>query len=178
MIQLIERRGNSYNARHILIIPKPTEEDIEQVKNYLDSLRHLVLIDSTQFETLAREYSDDIRTSGSGGYLSDEAGSMRVSVENLDPTLFFTIDTLAIGSITAPMKFTMDDGSDALRIVLYEDKIPPHQASLRQDYQKIKAATLNSKQNKMIAKWFKDAQKEVYINIDPAYKTCDILANE
>ena len=177
LIQLIERRGNTYNSRHILIIPKSTESDVEEAKNFLDSLRNAVIDDSIRFEVLAKEHSDDQVTSGNGGFFSDATGAMRVSVEELDPTLFFTIDTMKVGSITKPLEFRMADGTDAVRIIQYKEKVPPHQANLLLDYQKIRAATIANKRNQIMSKWFKEAQGEVYIHVDPEFKTCQILIN-
>ncbi|MEP3387101.1 MAG: peptidylprolyl isomerase [Reichenbachiella sp.] len=177
LIQLIERRGNTYSSRHILIIPKSTESDIQEAKDFLDSLRTSVIEDSMRFEVLAKEHSDDQLTAGNGGFFSDATGAMRVSVEEIDPTLFFTIDTMAVGSITRPMEFRMGDGTDAVRILMYKDKVAPHQANLLQDYQKIRAAAVADKRNKIMSKWFKDAQGEVYIHVDPEYESCQILIN-
>lgn len=177
LIQLIERRGNTYNSRHILIIPKSTQSDVQDAKDFLDSLRSKVINDSVRFEVLAKEHSDDQRTSGNGGFFSDATGAMRVSVEEIDPTLFFTIDTMAVGNITKPMEFRMADGTDAVRIILYKEKVAPHQANLLQDYQKIRAATVANKRNQIMSKWFKEAQGEVYINIDPEFESCRILVN-
>jgi peptidyl-prolyl cis-trans isomerase SurA len=177
LIQLIERRGNSYNSRHILIIPNSSRSDVEDAKHYLDSLRTLVLDSAAKFEVLAKEYSDDQMTSGNGGFFSDNTGAMRVSVEEIDPTLFFTIDTMAVGSLTRPLEFRMQDGSEAVRLLYYQDKIVPHQANLIQDYQKIRAATLANKRNKLMSDWFEDAQGEVYINISEEYGHCEILIN-
>lgn len=177
LIQLIERRGNTYSSRHILIIPKSTESDIQEAKDFLDSLRTSVIEDSMRFEVLAKEHSDDQLTAGNGGFFSDATGAMRVSVEEIDPTLFFTIDTMAVGSITRPMEFRMGDGTDAVRILMYKDKVAPHQANLLQDYQKIRAAAVADKRNKIMSKWFKDAQGEVYIHVDPEYENCRILIN-
>lgn len=177
LIQLIERRGNTYNSRHILTIPKSTEGDVQDAKDFLDSLRSAVIDDSLRFEVLAKEHSDDQQTSGNGGFFSDATGAMKVSVEEIDPTLFFTIDTMAVGSITRPMEFRMADGTDAVRIIMYKEKTAPHQANLLQDYQKIRAATVASKRNQIMSKWFKEAQGEVYINIDPEFESCRILVN-
>ncbi|MFY0626082.1 MAG: peptidylprolyl isomerase [Reichenbachiella sp.] len=177
IIQLIERRGNTYDSRHILIIPAPTISDIQDTKDYLDSLRSLIISDSIEFEYTAKEYSDDGETSGNGGFFSDANGAMKMSVEQLDPALFFTIDTMDIGSITPPMEFKQRDGTDAVRIIYYQDRIAPHQANLMQDYQKLKAATLANKRNSIMSEWFVDARKEVYINIDEDYDHCEILKN-
>lgn len=175
IIQLIERRGNTYNSRHILIIPESTSSDIDDAKNYLDSLKTLIQNDSITFQKAAKEYSDDQQTSGNGGFFSDATGASRVSVEDLDPVVFFTIDTMKTETITAPMDYRMEDGTDAVRILFYKDKIRPHQASLEQDYQKIRSATLANKRNKILSEWFKTAKGDVYINIDSEYDYCNIL---
>ena len=177
IIQLIERRGNTYDSKHILIIPSPTRSDLVDSKNYLDSLRSLIVSDSLAFEYAAKEYSDDKETSGNGGFFSDANGAMKVSVEVLDPTLFFTIDTMKVGNVTPPIEFKMRDGKDASRILYYKERIAPHQANLQQDYQKLKAATLANKRNNIMSDWFKDARDEVYIKIDDEYEYCNILIN-
>ncbi len=177
IVQLVERRGNTYDSKHILIIPNPTQSDLDNSKQYLDSLRGLIMHDSLEFEFAAKEYSDDKETSGNGGFFSDANGAMRISVEQLDPTLFFTIDSMAIGNITPAIEFKMRDGKDAARIIYYKDKIAPHQANLKQDYQKLKAATLANKRNNIMSEWFLEAKDEVYISIDEEYQYCKILQN-
>ncbi|SHK59753.1 periplasmic chaperone for outer membrane proteins SurA [Reichenbachiella agariperforans] len=175
LIQLIERRGNRYNSRHILLIPKATQSDIQESKDFLDSLRTSIVRDSMRFDILAKEHSDDKQTSGNGGYFSDADGAMRISVEELDPTMFFTIDTMKVGEVSKPFEYKMPDGKAAVRIVYYRAKIPPHQANLLDDYQKIRSAALANKRNGIMSDWFKGAQGEVYINIDEEYDYCRIL---
>ncbi|MBK6267049.1 peptidylprolyl isomerase [Marivirga sp. S37H4] len=176
LIQLIERRGNEFNTRHILIMPKFTKKDIDRATNFLDSLRTNILGDSISFEKAAKEYSDDMNTSSSGGYFLDpESGSTKISVEELDPNVFFTIDTMKLGSITKPLVFNKKDGSEAVRILFYKDRIRPHQADIRLDYQRIQKAALNKKRSEVLAKWFTESQSEVFVTIDEAYKSCNIL---
>ncbi len=175
IIELQQKRGNTFKTRHILISPKPSSTDIIQAEKYLDSLRTSVLLDSITFEKAAKEYSDDQLTSSNGGYFLDPSESSRVSVEQLDPTIFFTLDTMSVGTITKPLEFQQADGSNAFRILYYKDRVPPHQANLKDDYQKIATATLNNKQNKILSEWFEDARGNVYIEIDPEYDNCNLL---
>jgi peptidyl-prolyl cis-trans isomerase SurA len=158
-----------------LISPTSSVSDIDDARNYLDSLRTQITNDSISFQKAAKEYSDDQGTSGNGGFFSDATGASKISVEELDPVVFFTIDTMKIETITQPMDYRMEDGTDAVRIVYYKDKIRPHQASLEQDYQKIRSATLANKRNNILADWFKTAKGDVYIKIDPEYDHCDTL---
>lgn len=175
IVQLIERRGNEYNSRHILITPEPSTEDLERTSNFLDSLKNLVENDSITFEKAAKEHSDDVLTSNNGGYFRDQSESARVSVEDLDPVVFFTIDTMAIGKITKPLPFRTERGKDALRILYYKSKLSPHQADLSKDWQKIQAATLEEKRQRQLNKWFNEARGDVFISIDDEFDKCKIL---
>ncbi len=175
LIQLIERRGNEFHARHILIRPDFSEVDFEEAEDFLDSLRTFILEDSLIFEKVAKEYSDDDETAGNGGFLIDASGSTRVSVEDLDPVVFFTIDTMKVGGISHPIRYRMRDGKEAVRILYYKDKMSPHQANLKEDYQKIQMAALNEKKQNVLTEWFDEAKKEVFIQIDDDYKKCKIL---
>jgi hypothetical protein len=175
LIQLIERRGNEFHARHILKRPNFTEVDFEEAEDFLDSLRTMILEDSLVFEKVAKENSDDDDTSGSGGFLIDGTGSSKVSVEDLDPVVFFTIDTMQVGDISRPIRYRMPDGKEAVRILYYKDRISPHQANLKEDYQKIQLAALNEKKQIALNEWFEEAKNEVFIQIDDEYKKCAIL---
>jgi len=175
IIELIERRGNTYNSRHILMTPTPSASDVEDAKVFLDSITNLIQLDSIKFEKAAKEHSDDAITAGSGGFFTDASGAARVSVEELAPVVFFTIDTMSVNSMTPPMEFRMDNGTDAIRFLYYKDRVAPHQANLLQDYQKIRSATLASKRNKKLSEWFKKAKDDVFVDIDDEYKYCNTL---
>lgn len=175
IMQLIERRGNEYNSRHILISPKPSEEDLAQAASFLDSLRTLIVNDTLKFEKAAKEHSDDVATKGNGGFFSDADGGMRLTVDELDPVVFFRIDSMKVGEISKPIVYRTDEGKDAVRILYYKSRIAPHQASLADDYHKIQVAALNEKKNKVLEQWFLKARQDVFINIDRSYDYCGIL---
>ena len=151
LIELQEKRGNTFKSRHILITPQPNQADYTRAENYLDSLRTMITLDSITFQAAAKEYSDDQQTSSAGGFFQDETGALRLPAEQLDPNIFFTIDTMAIGNITKPIRFQQPDGTYAYRIIYYKDRIKPHQADLDVDYQKISAAALARKKNLKIS---------------------------
>ena len=174
LIQLQEKRGNTFKTRHILISPRPSSEDLVAAENFLDSLRTLIVNDSIAFDQAAKEHSDDDATSSSGGFFLAEDGASKVSVETLDPNIFFTIDTMQVGSITRPLRFQERDGSYSFRMLYYQDKIRPHQANLDQDYQKIATAALNEKRARKLSDWFDEASGDVYIDVDPAYDYCNL----
>ena len=175
IMQLIERRGNEYNSKHILISPKPSAEDITKATRLLDSVRTLVIKDSITFEKAAKEFSDDVQTKGNGGFFSDNEGGLSLTVDELDPIIFFKLDSMKIGDVSEPITYRTDEGKDAVRILYYKARIPPHQASLEDDWTKIQHATLNEKKDKILQRWFQKARTDVFINIDPAYDNCGIL---
>jgi peptidyl-prolyl cis-trans isomerase SurA len=175
IMQLIERRGNEYNSRHILITPDPSAKDLENATRYLDSLRTLIVNDSITFEKAATEYSDDAMTKGNGGYFADRENATSLTVDELDPVIFFKIDSLTVGDISKPIVYRTDDGKDAVRILYYKSRIPPHQASLELDWTRIRNAALAEKKNKILQKWFQKAQRDVFISIDADFDYCGIL---
>jgi peptidyl-prolyl cis-trans isomerase SurA len=175
IIQLLDRKGNEFKSRHILMTPKSSELDIDEAKNYLDSLRTLIINDSISFEKAAKEYSDDKFTGANGGMMVDNQGNTRISVNSLDPVVFFTIDTMTVGNISEPLAFRTEDGKEAVRILYYKSKTEPHQASLKQDYQKIYNAALSEKKNKAMNEWFEKNKKELFVQIDEEYSNCNVL---
>ena len=175
IIQLIEKRGNLFNSRHILLQPDFSNEDVAKTIKFLDSLKEVAYSDSVTFEELAREYSDDKFTSSFGGYFTDAMGGENVLVEELDPVIFFTIDTMDVGDISVPFESRTDDGKLAYKLIYYKEKIPPHLGNLESDYQRFRTFSLNKKQNEELNEWFEDAKKEVFIKIDPEYDPCEIL---
>jgi peptidyl-prolyl cis-trans isomerase SurA len=177
MIQLLEIKGSTYNTRHILRIPKASEEDILAAERYLDSLKREITLGKIDFAKAAKEYSEDRATSDNGGFFTDPAtNSNRLSLRTLeDPVLYFTIDTMSVGDITKPIRFEDPREGTKVRILFYKAKYPAHRANLEDDYEKMKAATLRRKEEELLSKWFITAKEDVFIDIDPAYDRCNAL---
>ena len=175
LIQLVERRGNEFNSRHILRIPQPSDQDWNDAKDELDSIRNLVVHDSLSFEKAAKEFSDHKETASNGGYFLDETGSTRILLQDLDYSIYFVIDSMKIGSVTKPLNYRQQDGTQALRIIYLQETIKPHRANLKMDWLRIRQAALNEKKSRYIDEWFVDARHEVFIDIDPEFNSCKIL---
>jgi peptidyl-prolyl cis-trans isomerase SurA len=92
-----------------------------------------------------------------------------------DPVLYFTIDTMAVGNITKPIRFEDPREGIKVRILYYQAKYPAHRANLQDDYEKLKAATLRRKEDEILEKWFVTAKEDVFIDIDPIYDRCNPL---
>lgn len=182
MIQLLERKGNSYNTRHILVTPKPSEKDIEDAERYLDSIRTLIVDEKIPFSKAAKDFSDDRETSDNGGFFADPStGSNRLTLRTLeDPVLYFTLDSMTVGTVTKPIRYDEVDprngrSEPAVRILFYKERFPAHRANLNDDYEKLKAATLRQKEEELLNRWFVLAKEEVFIDIDPEYDRCEVL---
>lgn len=180
MIQLLEVKGNTFNTRHILRIPKASEEDIKKAERYLDSLKTQILEGKIDFAKAAKEYSEDRATSDAGGFFTDPAtNSNRLSLRTLeDPVLYFTIDTMKVGDITPPIRFEDPREGTKVRILYYKARYPAHKANLEDDYEKMKAATLRRKEDEILSKWFLTAKEDVFIDIDPSYDRCNALKDK
>lgn len=176
LIQLIERRGNEYNTRHILLKPVSSESDLGSAERYLDSIRTLIVSDSIKFQRAAKEHSDDKNTKETGGIITDlGANTTKILAENMDPVLMFMLDTMKVGTVSRPIPYRSDDGKEGYRIVYFKSMSEPHQANLKDDYQRIQQAALQEKKNKAINNWFNKTKLELYVEVDPEYKDCDFL---
>ncbi|SMB96611.1 periplasmic chaperone for outer membrane proteins SurA [Hymenobacter roseosalivarius DSM 11622] len=176
LIQLIERKGETFSTRHILLKPATGTSDVSEAAVQLSKVRKRILADSVTFAKAAKDVSDDKNTSGNGGLIQNpQDRSNYLPLDKIDPAIFFIIDTMKVGSITPPMPYRTDDGKDAMRILWLKSNNPPHQANLQDDYQKIAAAALNEKKNKALDEWFKKNRGDVYIEVDPQYAGCKLL---
>ena len=177
LIQLIERKGDQYSTRHILLKPTTGTADANEAATKLTRIRKQILGDSLSFAKAAKDNSTDKATSGNGGLLANrQDGGSKLPLDKLDPAIFFTIDTMKVGHITPPLAYRTDDGKDAMRILYLKSNTPPHQANLLDDYQKISQAALNEKKSKALEQWYEKNRNTVYLEVAPEYNQCKVLA--
>ena len=174
IIQLLEIKGNTYNTRHILIRPRISRADVLKEQLFLDSIREEILKNNIAFDLAARTHSDDPSTSYNGGFFSSNEGSLNVPIDQLDPLLFFSLDSMEVGNISPPLSFRSDQGEPFLRLLYYADRIPPHEMNYKQDYLKIYQSALLEKQEKTIKKWYSSAYHRLYLWIDDKYAHCEV----
>jgi peptidyl-prolyl cis-trans isomerase SurA len=178
LIQLIERRGEEFNTRHILIKPAASEIDMAETAEQLAKIRARIEKDSITFAKAAKEFSDDRDTKASGGLFANQRdGSSYIPLDKIDPTIFFIIDTMQVGEVSMPMPYRTDDGKDAVRIIFLKSKTPPHQANLKDDYQKLSVAALSEKRNKALDTWFEKNRNTVFMDVNPEFSSCQLLQN-
>lgn len=174
LIQMLERRGNSIHVRHILVKPEITDADLELAHNHLDSVRQLIVDDSLSFSVAVKRFSDeDIQSYTNDGRMVNPAtGNTFFEVGDLDADIYFTIDTMEVGDISAPFAFSGPTGETFYRIVQLQSRTAPHTANLAQDYSKIQQAAIQSKKNEYISEWVLEKAESTYIDIDPMYYSC------
>ena len=177
LIQFIERKGDSYSTRHILLKPATDEADASTAAKKLTRLRRQILGDSISFAKAAKDNSTDKLSGANGGLIQNRADSgTKLPLDKLDPAVFFVIDTMKVGHITPPMAYRTDDGKDAMRILWLKSNTPPHQANLLDDYQKISQAALAQKKAKALDEWYEKNRSTVYLEVAPEYADCQVLA--
>lgn len=177
LIQLLDRRGNSINVRHILIKPEITDEDLDLARIHLDSVRQLILQDSFNFSIGVKLFSDeDVQSYNNDGRMVNPAtGNTFFEIGDLDPDIYFTIDTMELNEISAPFEFKGPTGETYFRIIQLQSRSAPHRANLQQDYAKIQDAAIQSKQNDYISDWVLEKINATYVEIDTMFDGCPNL---
>ncbi len=176
ILQLIERRADQINVRHILLQAKTNDADLVKSVTFLDSLRNEINKGSITFEEAAQKFSDDEETKNNGGLmLNPETNTTRLSPDKIDRMLFFQVDSMPLNRISIPMLMTTTDNKTAYRIVKVKTKTLPHKANLKEDYQKIQEVALAEKQNKALSEWVEKKRKSTYFHINQEYAGCEIL---
>lgn len=176
IIQLIERRGNTINARHILIIPKVSSEDLLKARMRLDSLAVEIRSGNISFEDAARQYSTADNARQGGNVTNTADGSARFD-ENAIKEQYPTdgIPGLDVGEISNATAFRTSDKHDAYRIVRLNRKYPAHRANLTDDYDNIYNAALASAKQKYMRQWAQTQVSKTFIKLSPEYQTCTFL---
>ncbi len=179
IIQVIQRKGDEVNARHILIMPKIYASDMELARQKLDSIIQLVKMDSMKFEDAARKFSSDEVTKSSGGFIgSGGLGNTHIPVDELSKELNINVQTMEVGDITEPELITLPgpDQKKVWRVFYLKSETPPHRANLKDDYQKLQALAFEKKQQQTKLKWMERYRKQFYIQVNGTYATCPKLA--
>lgn len=177
IIKLIERRGESINVRHILIKPKIAVEDLLKAKAYLDSIYTIIKSDTITFEKACEKYSDDASAKTGGLLINTETGTTKYEPDQLDPSVFFSIDKMKVGDVSLPVPMKNDDGLQAYRILYLKSRTEPHKANLKDDYDLIQAAAKNDKETKTTTEWVNKKIANCYIHILDEYKNCKFTYN-
>jgi peptidyl-prolyl cis-trans isomerase SurA len=176
IIQVIDRKGEKVNARHILIKPLIVNSDFTALVKEMDSLVVEVKNERLSWCKLATDYSSDPYTKDNCGYFTDPTtGAQQVPEASLDPQVASTIASMQEGEFSKPQRFMQYDGTQAYRLVYLNKRYPAHRANLKDDYQKIQALAEEKKKDRVINDWVENYRKDVYVWIDNKYRNCKEL---
>ena len=182
IIEVIEKKGDMFNARHILLRPQYTSEDREKAFSKLDSLRTSIQDTLITFEMAARFYSQDPASRTNGGQMADpNTGSAYFEIDQLKPQDYAAIRNLKPGEISEPVESLDNEGSNGnvvYKIIRLDGIIPAHPANFEHDYTEILNVVQMQKQSEAIDNFIKDKIKETYIKIDPLFKDCEFELDE
>ena len=177
IIEVIEKKGDMFNARHILLKPEYTSEDREKGFRVLDSLRTELTNDAVTFELAARFYSEDPATRTNGGQMADpNTGSSYFEIDQLKPQDYAAIKDLKEGDISEPIESLDNEGRDGnlvYKIVKVDKILPAHTATFNNDYTLLLEQAKSELQMKAINDFIDSKIKVTYIVIDPLFGDCD-----
>ncbi len=171
LIQMIERRGDFINVRHILVQPKVSPIELNNAKLYLDSVADLIMSKEVLFEIAVIKYSDDPNKNNGGMLINPNSGDTRFEIGDVDPKIFFVIDKLKEGEISAPVKWE-ERGKRLYRIYYLKSRTTPHVANLELDYARIQQWTLDKKKLSVIEDWIDKKVDETFIEVMSPYREC------
>lgn len=176
LVKALEIKGQRVKLSHILIKPKITSFDLKKVKTKADSVSNLLQEGKLEFERAVNMYSEDENTKHSGGMMvNPNTGNNSFEISQLDRSVYFGIDKLKPGEFSKPMLFNEERTQEqAYRIIFLKSQTEPHEANLKDDYDRIKTAALQQKEDVELRKWINSKIKETYVKLDNYYN-CEQL---
>lgn len=176
IIQMIQREGDMFNARHILLKPQVLSTDRVKCMDRLDSIATALKADSTTFEKAALFYSEDPPSRLNGGHMSDEnSGSMLFDKDQLKTNDYNVLKAMKEGDISASFESRDNEGREGnviYKIIRLDKIIPSHVANLQDDYNVIQDMAKNKASLDAVEKFIREKQQTTYIRIDPLFRDC------
>ncbi len=175
IIQMVSRAGDDAVVRHILRIPPVAEEEINEAKTKLDSIRLKVIDGSMSFGAAVNKYSEDDGSKFSAGAVTGRDGSSFITLDQVDKDMVIALKDMKPGNYSKPQVFTDERGSKKVRIIYLKTRTEPHRENLKEDYNRIASRALEGKKGEILEKWFKEHIPTYYISIDKKFSDCKSL---
>jgi peptidyl-prolyl cis-trans isomerase SurA len=173
LIQMIDRRGDQINVRHILLQPKISDADMLRSYRFLDSLSRKINEGTIDFSEAAQQFSDEKETRNNGGLIiNPENNTTKLSPDKMDRMLFFQVDTMPLHRCSKPILMQTQEGKTLYHIVMVKSRTQPHKANLKDDYQKIQEVVMQEKQAKALNDWVEKKRKTTFIQIQSDFGIC------
>ena len=177
IIQLISRSGDDAVVKHILRIPPITNDEIQETKNFLDSIRKEIIAGRINFGEAVNKFSDDDGSKFSGGAITARDGSTYVNIDQLDKEMVVAMQNMKPGDISAPQVYLDDRGRKTVRLIYFKERTTPHRENLKEDYNKVAQRALEEKKAKIMESWFKEHIPNYYVFIDDSFQGCAELTD-
>ncbi|MFN5324832.1 MAG: peptidylprolyl isomerase [Bacteroidota bacterium] len=173
IIQMIERRGEQINVRHILLKPSYGQTEINATLAKADSIYSRIMDKSITFQEAAQKFSSDTESRYNGGnVINPRTGIARFESDEVDPNVFFQLEKMNVGDISKPIQALSIEGNTAFRILYLKSRTAPHTANLNDDYQRLQQAAQTERENMALEKWVGQKKKVTYIQVAEEYKSC------
>ncbi len=170
IVQLLEKRGEELDLRHILIKPKLSQDNLNEAKAFLDSISVMIKSGQITWEEAVEEYSEDEQTKNNSGVLANfETGTTKFEVGQIEREMYDAIKDLEENEISEPSFYRTFDQKEAFRLIRLNNRIEPHKANLKDDYQRIKSFALQEKQQRVVEEWTNEKIGETYIKVNTNY---------
>ncbi len=176
IIQMVSRSGDEAVVKHILRIPPVTEDEINETKKLLDSVRNRLVAGELTFGAAVNKYSDDDNSKFSAGALSGRDGNGSpttfLSIDQLDKDIVVLLKDLKPGEYSKPQLYKDERGGQVVRLIYLRNRTEPHRENLKEDYDRVAKRALEEKKSSALEKWFKDHIPTYFISIDKEYASC------
>ena len=174
IIQLIEKRGDRVNVRHILLKPQAAEEDLMNGLSRLDSIADDIRNNKFTFEDAVINISSDKDTRMNYGLLPNtETGTSKFEMQYLPQEIARAVNTMNVNEISEPFIMRNNKGKEVCAIVKLKSRVKGHKATLAEDFQALKSVVLEKKCSEKIDKWIREKQKTTYVRINEKWRNCD-----
>lgn len=177
IIQLIDKKGDKINVRHILLKPHIDDSEIEKGIARLDSIANDIRANKFTFDAAALALSDDKDTRNNHGLMANvdqQNGtvSSRFEMQDLPADVAKVVDTLSVGQISRAFRMTNDKGQEVCAVVMLKNRIEGHPANMTEDFQTLRDVVVNKRKEEKIEHWIKDKIKTTYVRISPDWRNC------
>ena len=177
IIQLIEKRGDRINTRHILLKPKVEEKDLEAALVRLDSIADDIRNQKFTFDDAATYISQDKDTKNNHGLMANKnTGTARFEMQDLaqvSQEVAKMVENMNVGEISRAFTMINDKGKEVCAIVKLKSRINGHKATISEDYQRLKAIVMEKRSEDKLEKWIKEKQKHTYVRLNEKWQKCD-----
>ena len=175
IIQCVMRNGDEVTIRHILKIPRITDEDMKDATYKLDTIRPRLITGTLKFGDAVGKYSDDEQSKFTGGRIMSQDGSSIVTIDQLPKEIVPVLETVRVGEYSQPFAFADERGKKGVRMIYLISKTDPHRENMKDDYSKIATRALEEKKEMELEKWFRKNASTFFVEVDAEFKSCSSI---